>query len=64
MAAHLHDNVYRIGEQSYDRTGEAWEFEPGDVVVCEMVEYSDGPILVATEKDMSGDGHEQEEEEL
>ena len=49
-AEHLKDNVYRIIDQSYDRAIESWEFEPGDVVLCKMIESSDGPILAATGK--------------
>jgi hypothetical protein len=49
-AEHLRDNVYRILSQPYDRTVESWQFEPGDVVLCEMIESSDGRILAATRK--------------
>lgn len=47
-AQHLHGNIYRIEDQPYDRDTEAWQFEPGTEVVCEMVDASDGPILAAT----------------
>ena len=50
QAEHLSGNVYRILSQSYDRTIESWQFEPGDVVLCEMVESSEGRILAATSK--------------
>lgn len=50
QAEHLNSNVYRILTQAYDRTTESWQFEPGDVVLCEMVESSDGHILAATRK--------------
>ena len=50
QAEHLRGNVYRILGQSYDRSIECWQFEPGDVVLCEMVESSDGRILAATRK--------------
>ena len=46
-AEHLHSNVYRILSQPYDRTIETWQFEPGDEVLCEMIESSDGRILAA-----------------
>lgn len=46
-AEHLRDDVYRVGEQPYDRTSERWEFEPGDEVVCGLIESADGPILAA-----------------
>jgi len=50
QAEHLHDNVYRILTQPYDRATESWAFEPGDVVLCERVESEDGPIVAATRK--------------
>ncbi|MAY75027.1 MAG: hypothetical protein CMJ31_09995 [Phycisphaerae bacterium] len=50
QAVHLRDSVYRISTQDYDREDETWEFEPGDVVRCENVNSSDGPILVAIER--------------
>ena len=46
-AEHLHGDVFRISEQPYDRNAEAWEFEPGDAVVAEVVQSNDGPILAA-----------------
>jgi hypothetical protein len=48
QALHLHDDVYEITEQVYDREAEKWEFEPGDRVVCELVDSDDGPSLTAT----------------
>ena len=50
QAERLSDNMYRIVGQPYDRTIEKWQFEPGDMVVCEMIESSDGRILAATKK--------------
>jgi len=50
QAERLSGNTYRILSQPYDRTIEAWQFEPDDVVVCEMVESSDGRILAATKR--------------
>ena len=50
QAERLSDNMYRIIGQPYDRTIEKWQFEPGDMVVCEMIESSDGRILAATKK--------------
>jgi len=47
QALHLHDDVYEIADQAYDREIEQWEFEPGDQVVCEVVESDDGPALTA-----------------
>lgn len=47
-ARHLHDDVYEIADQSYERGVETWEFEPGDQVVCSMMDSDDGPVLTAT----------------
>ena len=43
-------NVYKILNQHYDRETEIWQFEPGDEVVCEEIESSEGPILAAIRK--------------
>jgi len=50
QAERLSGNTYRILSQAYDRRIESWQFEPGDVVLCEMVESSDRRILAATRK--------------
>ena len=50
QAEHLHGDVYRVLSQAYDRSTESWQFEPGDDVLCEMIESSDGRILAATRK--------------
>ena len=54
QAEHLHDNVYRIIDQPYDRNAETWQFEPGDEVVCEWKQLVEGCSpkrgLVATSK--------------
>lgn len=47
-AQHLHDDIYRIVEQPYDRETETWQFEPYDEVVCELIRSSEGRILAAT----------------
>jgi hypothetical protein len=49
-AERLHGDVYRILEQTYDRDIESWQFEPGDAVVCELVNAETGPILAAKNK--------------
>jgi len=46
----LEANIYRIAIQPYDREVESWQFEPGDVVSCELIESSEGRILAATRK--------------
>jgi hypothetical protein len=50
QAEHLHDNVYRILNQPYDRDDETWQFEPGDEVLCELIKTSCGSVLAATRK--------------
>ena len=49
-AEHLHDDVYKIVNQLYDREIETWQFGPGDEVVCELIDSSDGRILAATRR--------------
>jgi hypothetical protein len=51
FAEWLHDDVYRITEQPYDREIETWQFEPGASVVCEPIASSDGLMLAATRRD-------------
>jgi hypothetical protein len=48
LAERVQGNVFRIIDQPYERKAEVWQFEPGDVVVCEMIDSSDGSILAAT----------------
>ena len=50
QAEHLHDNAYRIARRPYDHSIESWQFQPGETVLCEIVESADGPILAATRK--------------
>ena len=50
QAERLGNDTYRILRQPYDRSVETWQFEPGDVVLCEMVESSDGRMLAAITK--------------
>jgi hypothetical protein len=47
QAEHVHDNVYTITDQPYDRQVETWQFEPGEEVVCELVDSNEGRILAA-----------------
>lgn len=47
QAEHLRENVYKIVEQPYDKEDEAWQFEPGDEVVCELIDSNEGRILAA-----------------
>jgi hypothetical protein len=44
-AERLEDNHYRSVEQRYDRDTEEWRFEPGDRVVCELIDSSEGSFL-------------------
>jgi hypothetical protein len=50
MAEQISPRVYRILEQPYDRSIERWEFEPGEIVVCELQGLSDGEVFVAKER--------------
>jgi hypothetical protein len=50
QAVHLRDDVYEIADQTYDRGSEKWEFEPGDLVVCEFVDSDDGAVLTAVSR--------------
>ncbi len=50
QAERQRDGVYRILDQPYDRETESWEFEPGDLVFCELRELSRGPALTAVSK--------------
>jgi hypothetical protein len=47
QAEHLRENVYRIVEQPYDKKDETWQFEPGEEVVCELIDSNEGRILAA-----------------
>jgi hypothetical protein len=49
-AIHVDGNIYRIAAQAYDSDTETWQFVPGDEVVCEMIDSSEGRILAATRK--------------
>lgn len=50
QAEHLHDDIYRVVGQPYDREHESWQFGPGDIVRCEHVASSEGVILAATRR--------------
>ena len=45
QAEHLRENVYKIVEQPYDEEDETWQFEPGDEVVCELIDSNEERIL-------------------
>jgi hypothetical protein len=47
QAEHVHDDVYKIIAQPYNHEIETWQFEPGDEVVCELVDSNEGRILAA-----------------
>ena len=46
-AERIDESVFRIVEQDYDQSIEKWEFEPGDLVLCELTQLSEGMCLVA-----------------
>lgn len=50
-AERLEDNRYRIVEQRYDRDTEEWQFEPGDRVVCELIDSDEGSFLAAVRRE-------------
>lgn len=50
QAEHLRGSVYRILEQPYDRDVEIWQFEPGDMVVCELIDSDSGGFLAASNR--------------
>ena len=50
QAERVRGNVYRIIGQPYDRSTESWQFEPGDLVECEVIEFGEGPALAAVRK--------------
>jgi hypothetical protein len=43
----VHGNIFRIANQPYDGTTENWQFQPGDEVVAEPTDSSNGEILAA-----------------
>jgi hypothetical protein len=47
-AEHVDGDLYRIADQDYDRETETWKFEPGELVVSQMIRSSGGQILAAT----------------
>lgn len=47
QAEQVKGNIYRIVDQPYDRQVESWQFEPGDTVVCDLIDSSEGTILAA-----------------
>ena len=49
-AEHLQDDIYSIIDQPYDRETESWEFEPGDEVMCEVIDLYEGRTLAATRR--------------
>jgi hypothetical protein len=49
-AEQIASDRFRITEQPYDRDTERWEFEPGDEVMCELVDSDDGTFLAATRR--------------
>lgn len=50
QAEHIHDDVYKIADQPYVREVETWQFEPGDEVVCELIDSNEGRILAAVRR--------------
>lgn len=49
-AENLGSGRYRILDQPYDPANEMWQFVPGDLVRCEVIHLSEGPVLAATQR--------------
>ena len=47
-AENLGNGLYRILDQPYEPANETWQFAPGDLVQCEVIHLSEGPVLAAT----------------
>lgn len=43
-------DTYRIVSQPYDRTLETWQFEPGERVICKLVDSNERRILAAVKR--------------
>jgi hypothetical protein len=56
-AEYVQGSVYRIVDQPYDRETETWQFEPGDEVVCELIDASEGRLLAAVSEHHATPGH-------
>lgn len=50
QAEALGGSRYRIMEQPYERALERWEFEPGEIIVCEPVKAEEGEIVAAVRR--------------
>lgn len=49
-AENLGSGLYRILDQPYEPANETWQFVPGDLVNCEVIHLSEGPVLAATQR--------------
>jgi hypothetical protein len=49
-AEHMGGNVYRVPPKSAGHEDETWAFSPGEDVICETIELSEGPALAATRR--------------
>ena len=47
QAEQVRENIFLIVPQEYDRDLERWQFEPGDLVVCERRQLNGRELLVA-----------------
>lgn len=50
QAEQIASDRFRIVEQPYDRGTEQWEFEPGDEVTCELVDFDGESFLAAIKR--------------
>ena len=49
-AERIASDRFRIVEQPYDRDTERWEFEPGEEVMCELLDSDDEAFLASTKR--------------
>jgi hypothetical protein len=49
-AEFIQGDTYRIVDQPYDRSHETWQFEPGERVICKLIDSNEGRILAAVER--------------
>ena len=55
QATPIERDVYRILEQTYDRDLEEWEFEPGEVVECQLTRIGNEDLPAALKRKLVED---------
>lgn len=46
----VRNESYRILDQDYDSGSETWEFEPGQTVLCELIDLDEGRVLAGVRR--------------